>query len=611
MTSSNASIRLRRRLCVSSSFCLAAASAVLLAAAPLAAPLAAQPPAEAEGFEPLQSFGEEVSVEVVNVQVWVSDRRGRPVTGLGQGDFELLVDGKPVPVTNFSEISESGPAAQTPAASLPARSLERVPDAERLHVVVLVDNWNLRPEDRSRVLGDLRGFLGRSLRPGEQAMVVTYDGRSLRVAQSYTDDQEALGRSLDQVERLASEGVHLDSERRQAFREVAEAYQTVLDTATRRVGDDPCEDAWPDMENAVRSYAAEAVSHAQGSISALSSVIKSQVGIPGGKVLLYVGNGLPDQPGVDLYEYIRQLCPATSVENTNFAGEYDLSTVYAKVADQANAEGVTLYTLEAEDPSRLLEADDQPADPRYRVPSTVLRLHQQALQAPLQLLAGETGGRAILDATDFTRPFAAIGSDLRSYYSLGFSPRGPDDGSRHRIEVRVPGEGYRVRHRTSFVAKPFEQRLVERIRGVAGLADQRNPLGVRLETGEMVARPDGRVSVPLRIWVPLDAVTLVPGKDGLHGQLRVLMAIGEPGGRLSPVRQKLVPVDVKKARSKARGPDEPGGQKLVEVTLALPAGDALVAMGLRDELGGEVAYLRQTIHVVQPPPAGVASPPEG
>ncbi len=582
-----------------------AVCAALLATGPLAAPLAAQPPAEAEGFEPLHSFGEQVSVEVVNVQAWVTDHEGRPVTGLTRDDFELLEDGKPVPITNFSEISENSPPGETPAATVPSVDLERIPDAERLHLVVLLDDWNLRPEDRSRVLGDLRGFLDQTLRPGEKVMVVTYDGRSLRVAQSFTDDREALGRSLDKLEGFASQGVHLDSERRRAFREIADAYQTVLETATKSVGDDPCEGAWPDMENAVRSYAAEEISHAQGSISALSSVIRSQVGIPGGKVFLYVGNGLPDQPAVDLFEYIRLLCPSTAVQNTNFANEYDLTPVYAQVADQANAEGVTLYTLEAEDPSRLLAPDDQPSDPRYRIPSTVLRLHQAALQAPMRLLAGETGGRAILDATDFARPLAAIRGDLMAYYSLGFSPLGTDDGSRHRLEVRVHGKGYRVRHRSSYLRKPFEQRMVERIRGVAGLADERNPLRARLEIGEMAPRPDGRLSVPLRIWVPLDSITLVPGKGGLHGQLRVMMALGDPGGRLSPVRQKLVPVEAKKAPD----PKTPPADKLIEITLALPTGDEVVAVGLRDELGGEVSFLRRTIHGIRPPAEGTSSPP--
>ncbi len=569
------------------------------------------PPPEAEGFEPLQSFGEQVSVEVVDVQAWVSDRRGRPVSGLGRDDFQLLVDGKQVPISNFSEITETSPEGEAPETSVGAATLERLPDSERLHVVVLVDDWNLRPEDRSRVFGDLRDFLGRSLRPGEQAMVVAYDGRSLRVAQSFTDDREALARSLDRSERFASQGIELDGERREAFRRIADGYQTALETTTRRLGDDPCKDAWPDMENAVRTYAGQAITHAQGSISALSSVIESQVGIPGGKVLLYVGDGLPDQPAVDLYEYIRQLCPHTSVENTNFAGEYDLSSVYKQVADQANAEGVTLYTLEAEDPSRLLQADDQPADWRYRVPASVLRLHQQSLQAPLQLLAGETGGRAILNATGFAEPLAAIRGDLRSYYSLGFSPPGSDDGSRHRLEIRVKGDGYRVRHRTSYVAKPFEQRMVERIRAVAGLADMRNPLGLRLETGEMEPRPDGRVDVPLRIWVPLEAVTLVPGEDGSHGQLRVMMTIGQEGGRLGPVRQKLVLVDVKKAPASAGSPvpDSATAEKLVEVSLALPVGDDVVAMGVRDELGGEVSFLRQEIHVAGPEPAGATLPP--
>ncbi len=80
---------------------------------------AAEPP-------PGEVFSESIDVDVVNVQVFVADRSGRPVRGLGRDDFELQVDGKPVDITNFyaaGAAEETAPAtavAPAPAAASPA-----------------------------------------------------------------------------------------------------------------------------------------------------------------------------------------------------------------------------------------------------------------------------------------------------------------------------------------------------------------------------------------------------------------------------------------------------------------------------------------------------------
>jgi hypothetical protein len=51
---------------------------------------AAKPPA-AESFD----------VRIVNVEVAVADLAGRPVLGLARGDFEVLEDGRPIPIADF------------------------------------------------------------------------------------------------------------------------------------------------------------------------------------------------------------------------------------------------------------------------------------------------------------------------------------------------------------------------------------------------------------------------------------------------------------------------------------------------------------------------------
>src|SRR5215210_3748178 len=57
-----------------------------------------------------------ISTNLVQVDAVVTDGGGRQVTDLESRDFEILEDGKPQPITNFSYVSLGGPEAPaTPA----------------------------------------------------------------------------------------------------------------------------------------------------------------------------------------------------------------------------------------------------------------------------------------------------------------------------------------------------------------------------------------------------------------------------------------------------------------------------------------------------------------
>ncbi len=66
-----------------------------------------------------EPFTESFDVRVINVEAVVEDADGNRVQGLGIGDFEILVDGKPQPAEYFSEIrgNLATPAANPPAAA--------------------------------------------------------------------------------------------------------------------------------------------------------------------------------------------------------------------------------------------------------------------------------------------------------------------------------------------------------------------------------------------------------------------------------------------------------------------------------------------------------------
>ena len=60
--------------------------------------------APGSGQTPESVFLEALKVEIVNVEVYVADKKGDPITDLTLKDFQLQEDGRKVKITNFSVV---------------------------------------------------------------------------------------------------------------------------------------------------------------------------------------------------------------------------------------------------------------------------------------------------------------------------------------------------------------------------------------------------------------------------------------------------------------------------------------------------------------------------
>ena len=143
-----------------------AASALTLAAR------AQQPP----------TFGEEIDVRVVNIEVVVTGRDGHRVLGLKPEDFRLLVDGKEMPVEYFSEVREGnavgGPAGEAPPGAATAVQSLAPEGAVGTFYLVFIDDYFSIAHHRNQVLAALKVDLAR-LGPEDRMAIVAYDGGRL------------------------------------------------------------------------------------------------------------------------------------------------------------------------------------------------------------------------------------------------------------------------------------------------------------------------------------------------------------------------------------------------------------------------------------------------
>ncbi len=563
-------------------------------------------------------FAEKVEVHVVNVDVLVTGRDGKPVAGLAAGDFELLEDGRPVKITNFAATALAMPAeaapgvtapatpADSPAAEIPAAE---VPEEDRLHLVVVFDNLNLAPHHRARILDDLRRFLAGGLAPADRVLVATWD-RGLAVRQPFTSDRAALGRALDGIATLSAHGNDLERERRAAL-------QTILTTreVAQQTGGSPCD---PRIAQPVFEYAESTRNDVLRTIGGLTLMINSLSGVAGRKALLYVSDGFPVTPGEEMFQVLYEICGgggvAQGLSGSFQAGPGDYQGTQAlidaqqfttvndlrKLTAHANAQRVTLYTLQASGlrTSAGVSAEYGGNERVLQLPSVELVANSNVRNS-LNVLAADTGGRAIFDANKVDLDLARMRADLGAGYSLGFVAEHGGDGREHALEVRVKRPGLKVRFPRSYRAKPAREKIVDRTLASLLHGVEDNPLELQLLPGEPAVSPTspaGTFRTPIRVRIPLYKLAILTRPDVFEGHLRLYVVARDGEGGTSPMREIDVPVRIPREQVLTAL----GQYFAYDIGLTLRPGEHRVAIAVHDEVAGITSYVGTDLRVAAP-----------
>jgi VWFA-related protein len=476
-------------------------------------------PAEEPTAEP---FFEAVHVEVVNIDVWVTDKQGRPVDGLGKDDFVVLQDGQPVEVTNFYAVAGGRPVSESPDAAAPApapapvardpRSREPLVAPEhRLWLIVFIDNYNLDPIERDRVLPALETFLGRTLEADDRGMIVTYK-RSLDVRQPFTDQLPLLRTALGTVRKESALAVVRNRDRTDTLRQIDNA------------------SSGSQALTYARQYAEEQMNGVGYTIDALQELIDTLAGLPGRKALLHVSSGIPMLAGEEMFHAVAEKFGLTQAYSE--IPRHDTTRRFETVIRRANEQRVTFHTMDAGG-LRGMEfgAAEYAGFVDMDLRSTLDSVVPENLQSPLRLMANETGGRAILNRNEVLPALDEVAQDFRSFYSLGISSTDVDSGRYHRLEVKLRErrKGVRLRHRAGYRSKSLDTRIRESLQSALLYAHQENRLDVELRLGEARAQGDkGAYLLPIQVRVPLRDVVLLPTETGKH-EARLELFVGAVG----------------------------------------------------------------------------------
>jgi VWFA-related protein len=437
-------------------------AAVATCAALGAAALAAQQPAQTPIADaPPVTFRAEVNF--VEVDVFVTDASGAPVTDLAIGDFEVLEDGVPQTIDTFTHVNIPIERFEQPlfAEEVIEPDVARNIDVEGRVYLFVIDDYHIdfRRQLLSKTL--LEEFITTRMGANDVGAVVYLSGRG-EDGQDFTNSRQALLAAVDNLQ-----GRKLDSPTVSTTREFNRpAVQALLERGDTAFIRDPL-----DFERLSRAR------QALDGIRELAGFMESVRGRRKTMVLVSEGTAF------------------NTFDPFSTAGSIVLDESQEAIAAATRA-NVTIYALDprglgstAED--LVLAANSPQADtPRISDESPDVDVGLNSLNNELRLsresllnLSERTGGFATVNRNTFDEVFDRIVRENSAYYVIGYySANERRNADYRRLEVRVTRPGVDVRSRDGYVAPrgnaPEAEAVVESAREAAVREALLSPLAV-------------------------------------------------------------------------------------------------------------------------------------
>jgi len=440
---------------------LAAVLPLLLAAA--AACLVPGPAALGQeiAVRPQKPLQHEVTVALKLVQVYVTDKKGKPVTDLEKGDFTLIDNGAPVTITEFERHVLAPPTAASPASPVspvpPAAPAAQAapdpkdkPDLGRKFFLFIDFAFN-SPRGALKAKEAALSFLDKEAAEGDEIGLISYSTvNGLAIHEFLTTDKAKVRKALQDLNVKAGAGRADDVE------------QEYWRLATEGSGAG-------DLSRDLMVRRQDSRSQARAFILKLTALAKAFRYIPGHKNLLLFSTGIASSLIYGKVEGSPQASSgASKFEAPDRVLVEDYETLFREMG-AANSSIFSFDTRETAKPATLFDYDDQTFGSKgsrdifsgggvHQNPQTVLKDEGITGLYALTRLSKSTGGRYFGNINEYAGNLADLQAMTGSYYVLGYSVGQAWDGAFHEVKVEVARKGLDVRTQKGyFNPKPFTE----------------------------------------------------------------------------------------------------------------------------------------------------------
>lgn len=540
-------------------------------------------PATAQGPpEDAPPLVDEISVEVVNVDVVVTDDKGRPITGLTADDFEIYEDGERREVTNFFSFRNGELLVEGPGAGTAEEQMAWPDQHMRRRMAFVFDNNSLEKRDRMKAIEALERFVLEQFDGTYEWAVIAY-GDDLQLMQPFTRDKTTVLGALGRVGELP-----IPVRRRHASDRTMLEETPVFSRADFRRGRRGIDQVTQDLglnDFDLRERMIDGLRTFDHTVEAVVQTVRAHMGLDGRKSLVLVTGALGSLPGAS--QIFGRGLPGTSddeqVDQMIRGIHADLLRRYDVIIRMANAAGFSIYPVSAdalmEAKSTYLDVDRNPNlafNAGFSAPNGDIDLESAS-----RTMADGTGGR-FYSTSNFYGAFDDIDDRTANSYVLGFATDHAPEGDYHPIRVEPKRKGLRVYYRQGYFHLSREQQIAEELATPLAFPKDRGDFQVKTEIFLPEEQRKKKVTLTVAGLVPLRDITLVPRGEAMVGRVHLYIALYGPDGNLINLFREQQDVQVAAQKVEAASGDAPARFGLT--VKDLPRGMYTVSVTLIDDV---------------------------
>lgn len=540
-----------------------------------------------------------IGIDLVTLDVTVTDKNRRPVRSLTAKDFTVSEDDAPQKIEAFSTTS-TAPARNEPKTRSNQKQNVALSDSQPAasgiarrflgyrFISIAIDNSSVEAVNRDAVERAIIRYLREQLQPDDLVAIYSI-GNSLSLVQPFTADRAKLLKAASGAVRgqLATDA---STTREEASKEVSRASQSI-GTGSPVEQADRASRAVFDSYNDVSDYF-----QAQSLFRSLRAIIDVQRNLNGSKSLILFSQG------------------ATIAPSSGYAVD--------GVVSAANAAGVSVYGIDAgglsvgeaprgidprgnlglptkqrpdiyggEDPTKVRDGENG----LERALKRQLASAQPDRVGVLTRLSDQTGGIAVTNNNDLSGGLEMIDTVMRAHYTIAYVPTNRNfDGRFRRIAVKVTNPDLSVRTRRGYYAVKSEAAITEDapVRKLAsdvlaGLAPSFN-----LEMAvSFFPRGQAAYLVPVTIKVPGNAISTQKKGDHYYAELDFVMSVKDSGGAVVSSFGRAYPLELSEEQNKQLGESA----LPIRHNARLAPGTYIITAALRDRASGRTSTARRGV----------------
>jgi VWFA-related protein len=432
---------------------------VILVFLAISVSLSAPPGQETENLpKPLQY---EVSVTVKLIQVYVTDKKGKPVMDLVKDDFIVLDNGLPVTVTEF-EKHELLPAPAAAETASPAERIVPTPapspqTINRKFFLFLDFAFNSQRGVDKSVKAALH-FLDTQVIPGDEVSLLSYSMlKGVTVQEYLTVDHAKVREAVEAVTAKAIAGRAGEVEE-QYWRQVSIG----LPSDSRSQG------SFSAQTREINQARQESKIAAKNYILRLTALAKALRLVPGQKSFILFSSGIPSS----LIYGAQSGNPAQRRDVGAFdTGDMSLRPLNEEMYKEFSTANCAFYIFDTRESAKvpsLFAYDEQTFESGHRDILSAQGVFQTTTDPfrddkttgldSLKRLSDRTAGKFFSNINMYEKNLSQVQELTGAYYVLGYSISEQWDGRFHEIKVEVKRKGCEVHAQAGyFNPKPFRE----------------------------------------------------------------------------------------------------------------------------------------------------------